>query len=208
MGNAKVITSFGTNLYSDTELTNQTNQIGDLMSTDPQFSSLSTNIGVLKGINENLQILVSKALNGDHTVIAQKKFARIDLENQLKSIALQVQTLSDGDELVIRSAGFDVKRKSEPVGELDKPTNLIAVAGSRAGTINVSWNVVPNALMYEVAYTPYPITPNSVWIWFTCSKHTTTIEDIPELTKYCIKVAGAGSDPRRDWSDIVTGFAK
>lgn len=208
MSKAKIVYSFGTNMYNDTELVSKTFQITDLMATNPEFDSLSQDVMGLKATNQNFESLVYRSGFGDRNIIGQKNSARNDTENLLGSIAIKVQTLCNGDELMMRNSGFDLKRKSEPVGELDQPTNVIAIAGTRVGTIDVSWNVVPNAKMYEVTYTPYPITANSVWSWFTCSKHTATIENLPELTKYCIKVAGAGADPRRVWSDIITGSSK
>ncbi|HZK72085.1 MAG TPA: hypothetical protein VFD03_11325, partial [Clostridia bacterium] len=77
----------------------------------------------------------------------EKNTVRIDLEGILGSTALRVQELSNGDELLIVGAGFEVKRKPSPVGLLQRPANVVANPGPRRGSLEISWDVVPNAYM-------------------------------------------------------------
>ena len=49
---------------------------------------------------------------------------RLTLQTQLKARASYVQTTSNGNTNLILSAGFEVRRAPEPVGELPVPTNL------------------------------------------------------------------------------------
>jgi len=86
------------------------------------------------------------------------------LEDLLSGTAIKVQDLSNGDEKLILSAGFEVKRKPAPVGLLERPENVIAKAGPTRGSLEVSWNVVPNAYLYEVQYTEAPATVDSKWL--------------------------------------------
>ena len=205
---AKVLTNFSTNRFSDSLFGTKGDFIVNSMLGNPTFQTLEPEVTAVKATLENYKSLLAKSENGGKDTIAQKNSSRADLESLLSSLGLKVQNLSNGDELVIISSGFDLRQKAVPVGELDPPVNVIAVPGTRIGTIYVSWNVVPGAKWYEIQYTMYPVTANSVWQWLTCSKHYVTLEGIPEFQKMCIKIAGAGSDPRRDWSEVIVGYAK
>jgi hypothetical protein len=205
---AKVLTNFSSNKYTDSSLSTKGDSIVNTMLGNPLYQSLEEDVTSVKATLDYYKTLVAKSEDGGKSVIAQKNIARNDLESNLSTLGLKVQDFSRGDEIVIVNSGFDLKQKSVPVGELDPPVNVIAEPGTRTGTIYVSWNVVPGAKWYEVQYTNYPETATSVWQWLTCSKHFVTLEGIPEFQKMSIKVAGAGSDPRRDWSEVIVGYAK
>lgn len=208
MKNPKVLTSFSSNRFTDSAFCTKGDFIVNSMLGSPEFQSLEPEVTAVKATLDNFKSLVAKSEDRGKNIIAQKNSSRNDVENLLSSLGLKVQDFSQGDELVIRNSGFDLRQKSVPVGELDPPENVMAAPGTRTGTIYVSWNVVPDAKWYEVQYTNYPETVDSVWQWLTCSKHFVTLEGIPEFQKMCIKVAGAGSDPRRDWSEVIVGYAK
>nr|WP_246392518.1 fibronectin type III domain-containing protein [Microbacter margulisiae] len=93
-----------------------------------------------------------------------------------------------------------------PIGPLPKPENLKAKAGDNHGSLIVSWNVIPGAYLYEVEYMESPVTATSVRMHVSCSKHSVTIDNLTPGKMYSIFVAGAGSDPRRVWSDELTSY--
>jgi len=94
---------------------------------------------------------------GNKQLTNEKNQSRSGLEDVLGSTALQVQDLSNGDENFILSAGFDVKRKPTPVGLLERPANVVANPGPRRGSLEISWDVVPNARLYELEIIEYPV---------------------------------------------------
>ena len=207
MGKSKVIYYFGNRSYTDSELAGFTDGIIEKMGKNPAFIDLAPLLVSLKATNIDFSTLIARASSGDREIIAQKNAVRAEVESQLAAIAFKVQTISQGDELVILSSGYKVKRKSEHVGMLDKPENVKAVPGKRDGTIDVSCNVVKNARMYIIQYTLSPVTPDSVWLWFLSTKRKATIEKLLAFQNYCLKMAGVGTDPHLIWSEIVTGFA-
>ena len=136
----------------------------------------------------------------------EKNQVRQELEDLLGSTAVKVQDISGGNELLILSAGFDLKRKPAPVGLLERPANVTANPGPTRGSLEISWDVVPNAYIYELQYTEAPSSGDSKWMRISNTKHKMVIDNLVRGKAYAIQVAGAGSDPRRVWSDEIISY--
>ena len=143
---------------------------------------------------------------GGKQLTIEKKNARLNLESAMNTAAYQVQDLSGGDEQLIMSAGFDVKRKPAPVGILERPTNVTAKEGPSRGSLEISWDVVPYAYIYEVKYTESPSNTESKWSQTSSTKHRIVINGLTRGKAYVIQVAAAGSNPERIWSDEIISY--
>jgi len=124
----------------------------------------------------------------------------------LQKLADYVQVASGGDEAIILSSGFDVCKKPSTIGPLDKPENFKVAMGKNRGSVLLSCDVVNHAQFYEFEYTEGPATSNSVWTKVTITKHKLLIDGLISGKEYTFRVAGAGSDPSRVWSDTITTF--
>lgn len=206
MAIARAIVVFSNNRYSDSELNVKANTIVTNLIEIPIFLPLQTVAAEIKTINESFGSLLVKMDDGNKQVTIEKKRVRTSLEFILGSTALKVQDISGGDELIICSAGFEVKRKSAPIGKLDCPKNVEAKPGLSRGSLIVSWNVVPNTAIYELKYTLAPSTPSSVWLQASNTKSKMTIDNLTRGLAYAIQVTAAGSDPARVWSDEIISY--
>jgi len=206
MGKAKVILDYSSNRYNDQEMSVKATTIGDDLTGNPSFPTLADAATAIKAKNAAFITLLSKMSDGNKQVTIEKNQVREDLENLLSSTAVKVQDISGGDELLILSAGFDVKRKPAPVGVLERPANVTAKAGPTRGSLEISWDVVPNAYIYELQYTEAPSSPESKWIRISNTKHKVVLDGLVRGKAYAIQVAGAGSDPRRVWSDEIISY--
>lgn len=206
MVKVKVIVDYSSNRYSDQDLSVKAITIGDDLTDNPSFPTLAEAATAIKAKNASFMSLLSKMAEGNKQVTIEKNKVRGELEDLLGSTALKVQDISMGDEQLILSAGFDVKRKPAPVGLLDRPANVKANPGPTRGSLEISWDVVPNAYIYEIQYTEAPITADSVWIRISITKHKLIIEGLVRGRAYAIQVAAAGSDPRRVWSDEIISY--
>jgi hypothetical protein len=56
---------------------------------------------------------------------------------------------------------------------------------------------------YEFEYTEMPLTPTPNWIQKTCTKRRLLLEGLISGKQYAFRVAGAGSDPSRIYSEIL-----
>jgi len=59
---------------------------------------------------------------------------------------------------------------------------------------------------YEFEHTELPITPTSYWTKDTTKKRKYEKTGLDSGKQYAFRVAGAGSDPSRVYSDIITSY--
>ena len=203
---AKVIVDFSANRYSDLELKNIAETIGEDLLNSRTFQSLNEMGNAIKSQAADFGSWLIKMPEGNKQLTLSKNQSRSLLENLLSTAAIKVQDLSNGDEKLILSAGFEVKRKRAPVGLLARPENVIAKAGPTRGSLEISWNVVPNAYLYEVQYTEAPATVDSKWSHSSNTKHKIVIDGLTRGKAYIIQVAAAGTDPGRVWSDEIISY--
>jgi hypothetical protein len=206
MGNSKVIRDFSTNRYTDPELSGFAAHIVELMNGNTHFPTPNPLLTTITGANTDFIEAINKATGGSKEDTVIKNNCRKVVETLLKHEADYVQTTSDGDEAIILSSGFDVNKKPGVVGPLPKATGLELKPGDNKGTMQAECNVVPNASFYEFEYTEAPMVPNCIWIVKTSTKHKILIEGLTSGKQYVFRVAGAGSDSSRNWSDEIHSF--
>jgi len=119
---------------------------------------------------------------------------------------LYVQVTSDGDEAIILSSGFDVNSKHEPIGKLPKPEGFGVKVDVAPGTVIVFCNVIPGASFYEIEYSEVTADGVRKWIKVTSTKRKLEIAGLISGKQYVFRMAGAGSNPARMWSDEIITF--
>ncbi len=206
MSISKICIDYSLHRYGDGEFNVKTTVIENGLTNNPNFPTLATEVPIIKELHDRYASFLVKAEDGSHQDILNKNNARTALENQLKLTALLVQNISKGDESMILSAGFDVNRKATPIGTLPKPTNLTAKAGDNFGSLEISWDVIPGAYVYEIEYTESPRTETSKVTHISTSKHKCMIDGQKRGQAISVFVAGVGSDPRRVWSDELISY--
>jgi len=206
MAKAKVIMDFSANRYPDSEFKVKCDTVIADLTNNVNFPTLADKALAIKKENDNFAGLLARMPEGNKQVTLAKNQSRMALVDLMGSTALQVQDISNGDEQLILSAGFDVRRKSAPVGELERIETVIAKPGSSRGSLEISWDVIPNAYMYEIEYCESPNSPDSKWIRLSTTKHKIIIDGLIRGKAYAIRVAAAGSDPKRVWSDEIVSY--
>jgi hypothetical protein len=206
MAKAKVIMDYSTNRYSDSEFGVKTETIATNLTDNPDFPTLKDKATEIKTQGDIYRGWLARMPEGNKQVTLAKNQSRALLEGLLSDTALKVQDLSGGDEKLILSTGFDVKRKPTPVGLLERIDKVVANPGPRRGSLEISWDVVANAYLYEMQYTEAPSTDDSKWIHTSNTKRKIVIDGLTRGKAYAIKVAAAGSDPGRVWSDEIISY--
>jgi len=206
MSKIKIKIDFSTNCYSDSKLLVKTGSIETSLQKNPHFADAADKLLVVTQKKEIFALAVNKAVNGNKQDTLNKSIARKELENALTDLGLKVLEITDGDESLILESGFDLKRKRGSIGELDQVENLVIKAGASHGSLDLSWNVVDNALVYNVEYCEAPGTENSVWIRISVSKHRITIKDLTPGKSYTFRVAAVGTSTELNWSEEVTSY--
>lgn len=206
MGDAKVSTNYSSSKYSDLNLSKKTNYILDKMQGNVAFVASRPPLEEVRTANNLYITSLGKVEYGTKEDTVLKNSCRQAVEKLLKSLALYVQEISNGDEAIILSSGFDVNKKATTIGQLDKPENLIVKPGDNKGAILVSCDVVNNANFYEFEYMEITADGSGIWIQRTSTKRKIQIEGLTSGKQYRFRVAAAGSDPSRIWSDEVSSY--
>jgi len=193
--------------FSDKELTVKADYVLISLTGNPNFPTLSDLLVVLKTKNDNFRSLLAQMEEGNRKVTPEKNQAREDLEKVLRSLAWKIQDISDGDETMIKSSGFDINRTPSPVGVLDQPINVVVKQGPNSRSLLVTWDSVDHALSYEVRFIIAPLTGTSIFTTVTATKCSIILENLDLKESYLIQVAGVGSDPTRVWSvAVISGY--
>ena len=202
----KVLKNFSPSKYSDSELVFKTNHIEEKLDDNPNFPDVGTLLMPVDTAKIAFTTALSKVENGKPEDTAWKNSLRVELELSLKDLADYIQKTSKGDESKILSSGFDINKRPAVIGPLLKPEGVLVKPGKNKGSVIVSCIVVENAGFYEFAYTEAPLTANSVWISKTSTKHKAEINGLTSGKQFGFRVAGAGTDDSRIWSDEILSF--
>jgi hypothetical protein len=206
MGKSYLSINFSSNNYPDKDLFVKVNTIVESLTDNSTYTTLAPDVIILKTKNDLLGGFLSRMATGNKQITAEKNVARKDLEDYLHVIGTRVQDISAGDEVLILSSGFDLRRKPAPVGMLDMPAKVTVTPGKQSATLNVTWEVVDKAYNYVLRYTIGPVTENSIWKENHTSKHNLLLDSLPLGEPISIQVAGLGSDPRIVWSAVVVAY--
>lgn len=97
-----------------------------------------------------LENAIADALNGGKDATFKKNQAEEALDELIVQEAGYVLSIAGGDEALILSAGFEVRKPASPIGALKAPTNLRADLTDMQGQIKVMWDRVVGSHENEV----------------------------------------------------------
>ena len=206
MATAKISMDFSSKSYTDTELSVTGTNITDNMTDNVHFTTPTPPLAEVKATIASYNASLAKAEKGSQDDRLVKNSWRAKLEDQLRDLALYVQLTSKGDNLIISSSGFYVNKKPAAVGPLAKPENVSVKMGDNPGSVVVSCEPIASATFYEYDYAEVTADGILNWIHKTGTKRKLQIDGLISGHQYVFRVAGAGSDPSRIWSDKITTF--
>ena len=88
----------------------------------------------------------------DRNLIIARNLRAKELRILIKQLAAHIQSASNGDADMILSSGFELKKSRGPKTEMTQVLNLVAKATLSIGEIDLNWNPVKAAGVYEVEY--------------------------------------------------------
>jgi len=206
MGTVKISTDFSLKNYSDTALGTTATTITNDMTDNPNFETPIPPLAEVKATITSYLASLAKAERGSQDDRVIKNSWRAKLESQLKDLGLYVQLTSKGDAVIISSSGFYVNKKPSAVGPLAKPENVIIKMGDNKGSVQASCDAISSASFYEYEYAEVTTDGTFNWIHKTSTKHKMLIEGLISGKQYAFRIAAAGSDPSRVWSDQITSY--
>jgi hypothetical protein len=130
--------------------------------------------------------------------------AETRVEQALTQLAGYVESVAGKDDVLITSAGMEIKTSRSTATVLSPPEGLSANAGDHEGQIELFWKGIPNARSYAIEASTDPATPNS---WVHVGIATSASKTISNLTtgkRYWFRVAAVGAGGQSGWSEHAT----
>ncbi len=173
--------------------------------TDPALADVTT-------ATDEFEAAHVAAQTGGKTETATQHEKETVVDNLLTQLGHHVEDVANNNpetaKSIVLSAGMDVKKDSEPVGELPAPEDMKAEFGDEEGKIELDSDNVKGASAYVWNVSADPIAPGS-WEMMgdfeslsTASKFTW--EDLTPGDKFHFRVAAVGAEGRGAWSDVAT----
>lgn len=178
------------------------------MTANPNFVTPVPTVAELAAGRTDLENAMVAAAGGDHDRIVERNKAERALDTLLVRLSLYVSNVAQGDEVIILSSGFEVRRPSEPIGQPGVPENLRAEMGAQPGSTDLRWTPVRGAYIYQVEMTTTDPSNAADWkLVDECSTASYTVEGLTPATYHWFRVRAIGAYPEYGlYSDPAKGF--
>ena len=168
------------------------------MDGNTHFSSPNPSLEVVSAAATALENAYEAAHNGGKSEKILLRRCRSELSGLIKMLAAYVQSVSAGEEHVIDSSGFDIKRKRAVSAPTENPIGVRGKATNHAGEVLLRWTPAAGAKSYAVevnidgtSWKPCGITTRSRLI----------VSGLPEGSKPLFRIAAIGALGQSGWSD-------
>lgn len=180
--------------------------VHDKMAGSATFATpVPTQVAFQAGISA-LENANAAAENGGKAEIQARRIAERAVRDMMRTRAGYVQATSGGDEDLILSTGFGVRKRAPRIGPLDRPAKLFTRLTNTTGRIAMGWPVVRGADTYEV----YMSTNNSPFKWEKVASTTKARYNQDGLvpgTQYWFAVTAVGAAGVTSLSEPLIGMA-
>ena len=187
------------------ELSTFASNVVSLMTKDPIFSSLSTDVTALSKCSEAFATALVNNVNGGRLATIEKDKCMKEVLNQLVVVAFLVDVLAKGDEGVIFAAGFSVRKAPTNYTYLAPPTILKAENEKATGVAKIEIEKILGATNYGIEKRTVVDGQPSAW---TNGQYTSAtralIENLESNVDYDFRLRAIGSKGLvSDWSSVV-----
>ncbi|MFM1876904.1 MAG: hypothetical protein RL266_2641 [Bacteroidota bacterium] len=166
----------------------------------PTMAELGAKITLLS----ERQTAVENVGGVDNTFLRNE--AQTDLHNDMRTLAVYVEGVADGNADIILLSGFQLVGSKGNIGLL-QPPNLLRRKADEVGEgkIYLSWNGVTLSIGYMVSIAPVVDGVIGAWSPSTKAKRLShTFEQLVSGQLYAMRVATLSSAGQGDWSITVT----
>ena len=137
--------------YNQAEVAQFANNVINSMAKDAQFITLKPFVDDLNADFEAFTTAVTNAIYGGTLLVREKKRRMADLNDELETVANQVEALANGNEDVIEAAGYQVRVPNKPITELAPPSDVTVLnVPDKSGAVKLSWKPTPGAVNYGI----------------------------------------------------------
>jgi hypothetical protein len=203
----KLVNSSEFRRLSQAGLATFSSNVVNLMTTNPIFTSLMTEVTELNKRTEAYSVALTNNVNGGRLQTIEKDKCLKDVLDQLTITAFLVDVLANGDESVILAAGFSIRKAPTNYTYLAAPIILKAENEKAPGVAKIEIEKVAGATNYGIEKRIIVDgQPAGAWTngEYTSSAKT-TIENLQSNTDYEFRMRAIGCKGLvSEWSAIVS----
>ena len=199
MRKPKIISDYS--FEPDLELSLRLDCVVAAMTSNGNFPQPTPSLATLAADSAAFKSMIVKVRMGDSRVVTeQKNELRAVVLNDLAILANYVQTTSEGNKAVMMSSGLAISSDPKPAGPFEPPTGLIVSATKNPGELRAIVDTIKRVKSYVWRYREQGVLE---WQHEVTYKRTLELTGLKSGKKYEFCVAGAGSDPARNYCDVV-----
>jgi len=146
---------------------------------------------------EKSRTLLEKAIAisafGDQRAIASRNLLEKRIDDAIRRAAAFVSHESNGDESLIRAAGFELRKKNNKPSELTKPEGLRIERTENSGQLKLNWKPIKNSRNYMVQYALKISSKESTWDTLFSTRCTCLINALKPGKIYRIRILAVGA---------------
>jgi hypothetical protein len=147
---------------------------------------------------------LAKSRTGSRADVAFKNEKRTDLITSLVRLGGYVLSVAAGNEAIMVSSGFPLKRSRQPQPPLGTLDVVSVKDGQAPGELVMSIKRLEGARMYQYQYTPDPLNANSQWKGQTSTLSRYTFKSLESGKRYWCRVIAMGLNEQVVYSDPVS----
>ena len=169
------------------------------------FPVISPTLIELGDMADDLEALIDQVNAGNNALIPDRDAAVADGEEMIRQLSYNIQFLSKGDDVKIKSAGFDVRK---PKGASQNPGQVLnlVVKAVGPGKIKLSWDKDEHSTVYVIerqsgnGVPPFPVQ----WEGAGKTRNVSFVaEDLTPGQVYTFRVYGTNGNADGNPSDIA-----
>ncbi len=182
----------GTSGLSAQGLIAKAGHVEEQMTGNPAFATPNPTIAELTAARVALVEAVAQAEDRAPASIAVRNERAVVLRTFITNMARYVNNVCEGDVEKALSSGFELAKKPEPSTRLAAPAGVKATAGAYEGSVDLAWERVAHARMYEVQQAS-AISDNATWTpVLVSSKARVRISGLEPGKVYAFRVVALG----------------
>ena len=147
---------------------------------------------------------LTKAANGDRSLIAIKNQAKADLLAGMRALALDIDSLSNGNLVMLASSGFDLASAGDSSLTITNPTDFKILDGMNSGELKFTCKRVPNAIGYIFEHTDEVPAETTNWKIQPSSTREFTIRGLRSGIRVYGRIKAIGRRGQEANSDILS----
>jgi hypothetical protein len=168
--------------------------IESLMAGNAHFPNPTPALAQISTKRTEVETWTSISSGGGKAAITRRNTAADELKNMLRKLSLYVSLPADGDENIILSSGFDIRKKPSPIATILRPAAVNAQRSDHEGKVKITWSPVKNAVNCQVEMaTTDPNDEQTRWTTAgVTSKSKILVSDLKPGTYYWFRVKAFG----------------